>query len=74
MLIAHGKTSVEVPGDAVVDVLLAGLHEVVFFHVLADVEVVGADCDAVVEGEHGHGHGADEPTAGRYPVVGIACA
>lgn len=54
--------------------LLAGLYEVVFFHVIADVEVVGADGDAVVEGEHGHGHGADEPTAGRYPVVGIASA
>lgn len=52
--------------------LFAGLDEAVVFHVFADVEVVGAYGDAVVEREHGHGHGADEPSACGHPVVGIA--
>ena len=71
-LVADGQTRVEVPADSVVDVLLAGLHKVVLFHVVADVEVVGADGDAVVERQHRYRHGADEPTPSRYPVESVA--
>ena len=63
-VIDHRRTGVEVPREFV--------GRGIFLCRRLSHGVVIIEGGAVVEGEHGHGEDAEEPTMRRHPVVGIA--